>query len=192
MKGFTGIRDVDKEILLRSEDNEIVEKCVLNSYFASLCDESFYRNKLVRSFPKLFETLSKVEIESFKDIFRNKLVRSFPLSKVETKSFKDIYLMNVYYVNKLKEDYNFIYKDSIISPKEIYDEIKFFNDYYEQHPLILRSLEEAKSIYEQTGDISLLSYMVKSLPQKYFMINKGLYSIYKFYKNEPLNRKDTK
>ncbi len=35
--GFTGIKDLDKELLLKMDDREFIMTCGLNSYFKNIC-----------------------------------------------------------------------------------------------------------------------------------------------------------
>ena len=39
-EGFTGVKDVDKELLLKMDDRDFIITCRLNSYFKNLCSSN--------------------------------------------------------------------------------------------------------------------------------------------------------
>jgi len=81
---FTKNKDVDREILLKiKSDRQLLDTCSVDKYALSLCNESFFRNRLQRKYP---ETLQ---------------------DKPEEMKWKEYYLKMVYYVGKLSEKYNF-------------------------------------------------------------------------------------
>jgi hypothetical protein len=54
MKGFTGIKDLDKELLLKMDDREFIKSCSLNTYFYDLCEEQnelLFKRKLQLAYP---------------------------------------------------------------------------------------------------------------------------------------------
>jgi len=54
VKGISGIRDVDIEILARVADKDLPSICSTNSYLLSLCrEESFWRKKLLERYGKI-------------------------------------------------------------------------------------------------------------------------------------------
>lgn len=166
VRGFTGIRDVDREILLRVSDNETVKVCVLNSYFKSLCDEDFYWRRFKRSFPKLFE------------------------QKKEGTAWKDIYLQYLYYIGKLNEEYNFKYdNNSHISPDFVYKDIvnllhKSLTSATKYFLSLKYIFDTVKDIYNKYGEFMYVEYVVgilKTRNTEFFAINKTFWDIYKFY-----------
>jgi hypothetical protein len=53
-EGFTGIKDVDKELLLSMDDRTFIKTCNLNTYFQNLCNdqnELVFKRKLQLSYP---------------------------------------------------------------------------------------------------------------------------------------------
>ena len=55
MKKFpTGMKDVDREILIKLPDEDIIKSCSVNSYLRDkVCDEDFFKRRLEK---KLFRT----------------------------------------------------------------------------------------------------------------------------------------
>ena len=54
MQGFTDIKDVDRELLLKMDDREFIKSCGLNTYFRDLCEadnQLIFKRKLQLSYP---------------------------------------------------------------------------------------------------------------------------------------------
>ncbi len=52
MKGFTGIKDLDKELMLSMDDREFIQTCTLNKYFQEICkDDYLFKRRLERFYP---------------------------------------------------------------------------------------------------------------------------------------------
>ena len=86
MKGFSSLKDTDREILLKLSDKDLIKTCSLNKYlFASVCDDSFFHRKLSLSYPNTL-------------IFK-------PISS----NYKQYYLKVVHYVSKMLEEFNYSY-----------------------------------------------------------------------------------
>lgn len=96
---ITGNKDVDKLILEKIDsDRDLLKTCSVNSYFKNLCDDDFFRKRLRQKYPFLFDLKSK-EI-----------------------SWKNYYLKSVYYIDKMKREYDFDFTSkSFGTPKEYYD-----------------------------------------------------------------------
>ena len=87
-KGFTGVKDQDREILLNiRDDKELLQVCSLNKYlYNEVCNDIFFRNRLAKTYP---DTLK------YKD---------------ENINWKKYFLKVIYYIAKLKEDYKYTYE----------------------------------------------------------------------------------
>ena len=51
---FTGIKDLDRELLLKMDDGEFIRSCSLNTYFYDLCEadnQLLFKRKLQLSYP---------------------------------------------------------------------------------------------------------------------------------------------
>lgn len=96
MAVFTKHRDADREILLRIQsDEELLNICKMeNKYIKSLCNEDFFRRRLLNKFP-----------ETIKD-------------KSVNVSWRKYYLSMVYYVGKLQEEFSFDFR--IGNPEKYY------------------------------------------------------------------------
>ena len=52
MQGFTGIKDLDKELMLNMGDREFIQTCRLNKYFQNICKDDFlFKRKLEKFYP---------------------------------------------------------------------------------------------------------------------------------------------
>ena len=52
MEGFTGIKDLDKELMLNMGDHEFIRTCGLNTYFRTICkDQYLFKRRLERFYP---------------------------------------------------------------------------------------------------------------------------------------------
>lgn len=84
-KTFSGIKDVDKKILEELDDKDLLSILLTNKYLNRTIDEIFWRNRLIKKYPGAF---------SYKNI---------------KETWKRYYLRTVYYVNKLKREFNYHY-----------------------------------------------------------------------------------
>ena len=91
MRRFTGNKDTDKIILSKLDDKDLLSILSTNKYLSTLPDDSFWRNRLYRKYPN-YE---------------------------KEENWKETYLTTVYYIDKLKRDFNFIYTSG--DPKYVYD-----------------------------------------------------------------------
>ena len=93
-EGFTGIRDLDAELLLKMDDREFIKTCNLNNYFIDLCkkdDYLIFKKKLQLFYP---------------DTVTHEMLKIY---KIE--SWKQYYSQVVKAVAKLKEKYNYDYSE---------------------------------------------------------------------------------
>ena len=99
-KSITGIKDQDREILLNiQDDKDLLKACTLNKYFfEKVCDDIFFRNRLARTYP-----------DSLK-------------YKSENENWKYYFLRVIYYIAKMKEDYEYRYQKG--NPKVQYEVFK--------------------------------------------------------------------
>ena len=52
MKSLSGIKDIDKEILLKMDDKNFLKACSLNNYFKNeVCDDVFLKKRLHQTYP---------------------------------------------------------------------------------------------------------------------------------------------
>ena len=94
-KNFTKIRDQDREILFKLEDDkELLQVCSLSKYTLSLCNEDFFHNRMKQKYPEV--------------------------KKPENMTWKNFFLQTVYYVAKLKEEFNFVFLPTSDDPKGYY------------------------------------------------------------------------
>jgi hypothetical protein len=82
----SGIKDVDREILGKLDDRELLKVCTINKYtWNTVCDDAFLRRRLLAKYP---------EIEQY---------------KFESETWKMFFLRAIYYISKMKEKFDYIY-----------------------------------------------------------------------------------
>ena len=88
-RGLTGILDQDREILFKIEDEqELLTVTKLNKYFyTKVCDDMFFRNRLERTYPDTMKY------------------------KKESETWKKYFIRTSHYIEKLKTEYEFNYRD---------------------------------------------------------------------------------
>jgi len=84
---FTGNKDVDKMILENIPDEKsFLSLCLTNKYLYNLCDEDMFRKRIMRKYKAA--------------LFYHK-----------NESYKKFYLKLMYFIDKLKEEYNFDFNE---------------------------------------------------------------------------------
>ena len=125
---LSGLKDTDREILSKLEsDRDLLNACSLNKYTWKLCDDNFFRNRLVIKYPDAVKY------------------------KIGT-SWKEYYLRTIYYVSKMLEERQFVYKNG--NPRIYYD-ILF------KTPHIHVQLEKAA----ENNYLDLVNFLLNKSPQ---------------------------
>lgn len=84
---FSGNKDTDREILFRLSDRDLSSASRLNKYFYyTLCDDNFFYNKLLRSYPDILKYYDK-----------------------GYENYTRFYLMMIRYIFKLEKEFNYSY-----------------------------------------------------------------------------------
>ncbi len=111
----TGIKDLDREILSKLPDEDVIKSCSVNKYLREkVCDERFFERRMKQNYPEL-----EIIID---DSYPNGTYSGdiYP-------NYKQAYLETVYYISKMKEiGYNYIAssrpaKIQYYRAKEVYD-----------------------------------------------------------------------
>ena len=141
-EGFTGIRDLDAELLLKMDDREFIKTCTLNNYFIDLCKRDNYfifKKKLQLFYP---DTLDENIFEKY------------------DRSWKTYYALVVKAVAELKEKYNYDYTGDnpffqlkIFKKYDNYQEIFTSAISNEQLPLVAYTLKQNPSIIISSYDL---------------------------------------
>ena len=80
MDSFTNIKDLDREILLKMSDRDILKTCSLNKYFSKkVCDDDFFHRLFQVRYPYLVK------------------------EKASYRNWKQHYLKTIYAIDKLKD-----------------------------------------------------------------------------------------
>ena len=104
MNSLSGIKDVDREILLAMTDKDLLKTCSLNKYLLhTVCDDDFFYRILKLRYPDTLNYNEKEETYNISGVTETHL----NLSK--RSKYKSYYLTVIYYISKLKENYNYSY-----------------------------------------------------------------------------------
>ena len=92
MRNFpTGMKDVDREILAKLPDEDVIRSCSLNKYLREkVCDEGFFERRMREKY---------LELEIIID-------EEYPFGTYSGKiypTYKQAYLETIYYISKMKE-----------------------------------------------------------------------------------------
>lgn len=144
----TGQKDVDREILSKLPDEDVIKFCSVNSYLRDkVCDEGFFKRRLDQNYPEL-----KFIIDEEYHISAGRIYSSY----------KQAYLETIYYISKMKEiGYEYVRNGEI--PKEQYKQAKQIYDAVS----ILKKRENRELQIDvlvdtiNTEDLNLIKYLTK-------------------------------
>lgn len=98
---LSGLKDIDREVLKYIDDRELLEICTIDRQtWNEVCDDAFLRRRL-NKYPG---------IEKYKK---------------ENESWKQFFLRAIYYISKMKDEFDFIYTSGDF--KEKYMLLKTYN-----------------------------------------------------------------
>lgn len=144
---LTGIRDLDLEILRKLDDRELINFCMTEKAASRICAyEPFWMNRLNEKYPNAKKYFRDYSIMSILSIVAP---GSMGLQNLFANTWREYYLQTVYYVNKMKEDFDFEYKTG--NPRNYY--IIFYGIKYPHLKM---------QIAAQVGYIDLLEYFIKN------------------------------
>lgn len=104
-KMISKIKDVDREILSKLDDRELLKVCSIDKYtWNTVCDDAFLKRRLLAKYPK---------IES---------------NKRESESWKHFFLRAVHVIAKMKEKYGYDYTFG-----DFFRQNKLLNKYYNKY-----------------------------------------------------------
>ena len=110
---LSGIRDVDREILNKLDDRDLLNMCGLNqTYSERVCDDNYFRLRTEARFPKTVP---------YKDSVNPQRIRTW----------KNHYLTIVKYIDLLQRNYEYEYKKLDKSPELLYLARNLFSEYSE-------------------------------------------------------------
>lgn len=152
LKMLTGKKDQDLLILMKLDDRSIINFCIAsgkNKYAVKLCsDEDFWRNRLNKNFPKL---------DLYNEYWKNQ-------------SFKEKYLKTIYYVDKLKREYNFDFQQG--DPELSYKTLKL------KQALYNKLINDNMDPYFYQKYQPVFDVFKEALKRKDLIIKSLFYSIY--------------
>ena len=134
MSNLSGIKDVDREILNKLDDKELLNACSIDKYtWNTICDDAFFKSRLLSKYP---------QIERYKFV---------------NESWKQFFLRSIYYISKMKEenDYeysfgNFVTQYKLFQSVDIKGYIKGYNGI---NYLLINSAEQ--------GELALVIWSLK-------------------------------
>ncbi len=146
MKNFpTGIKDVDREILRKLPDEDVIKSCSVDKYLREkVCDEQFFERRIQENYPELIDEYP----ESFKLLYS---------------SYKQGYLETVYYISKMKEiGYDYVKNGELprsqyYKSKRVYDIISRLKKHkYESWRGVISLMDIIRM-----NDLNLIKYAMK-------------------------------
>lgn len=153
---LTGIKDLDREILSKVPDDELLKTCTVDKRFWNeVCNDNFLRRRLLSKYPG---------IEKYKS----------------SESWKQFFLSTTFYTSKMKEDYEYEYTSGDF--KKQYQLLKKFHDNFDslmdeaiqqkEYSLLFYIVE--KGIDQRLLDITLYMLAVDgNLEMVKYLIKKG-------------------
>ncbi len=103
---LTGNKDVDRTILEKLSDRDILNACKTDKYTKEkVCDETFFRNLVYNRYPGTIK---------YKDY-------------VKQRDWKNFYLSIIYYIDKLEKEYNFNYIEERKKEKNLSAELEYLS-----------------------------------------------------------------
>ena len=146
---FTGIRDLDLEILKKLKDEELGKICSTNKYFRDLCkNEDFWRNRTVERFSKYLGNIDKLNTYRLKAKLTWRLYYVYLIDYLES-----FYQRNVKYSKR--DDLQIINKLFRQNFQELLDEINNKFDIGKWKEILKRELLVPNSIlflWDLSGD----------------------------------------
>jgi hypothetical protein len=136
MKSFSGIPDVDKMMTEYLDPVSFLELCnVENRYVQKLCDENMFKKRAEKEFPKI--------------------------KKDSKDSWKEFYLKLIYWVGRLKEDYDFSIKNFNVNPKQYYIQIKkFLNKFEKDNEIKKRKINILLFVASNYGPVEFVQFVL--------------------------------
>lgn len=143
MSGLTGLKDVDREVLKHIDDKDLLKACSADRrMWNEVCNDNFLRRRLSK-YP---------EIEQYKR---------------ENESWKQFFLRAIYYISKLKEEFQFPWTSG-----DFKKQYQFFakNDKY--------NLQSLLDFAARQGELEIVKHIMKDDPTLYNMYNSLMYASY--------------
>ncbi len=165
-RSLTGIKDVDREILYKMSDKDILSICIVNkTYSNKICDETFFHNLILERYQ---ETIPSKDY-------------------IQKRSWRNHYLNIVKYIDLLKTEFEYVYETKDKNPELFYKLKTFFKEfpYINNNYYLFYSLFKEKKIYlikylvelgleeehyldvlnrSITNNLELLDYLIKNSP----------------------------
>lgn len=149
MKSISGYKDTDREILLKMDDENFLKTCNLNNYFKNeVCNDNFFKKRLQEKYP---DTLELNEYGN---------------------DWKRYFLEVVYYISKLKEEFNYDYYEG--DPLSIYIDLQetFVHPVFLNQPLIDFLLKS--NFGNISGTISPLRNLFEHIVLDYHILSRDI------------------
>ena len=144
---LTGIRDLDREIVNKLSDMDLLNMCSLNkTYWERVLNDDYFRLRTENGFP---------ETVHYKD-YVNKNEGKRKERKGRVRTWKNHYLTIVKYIDLLQTEYEYIYKNLDKSPELLYLARRLVSNY------IAYSKEEALIVASKDGNLPVVKYLVEN------------------------------
>jgi ankyrin repeat protein len=156
MSKLSGIRDLDREILCKIDDIDLLNTCSIDRYtWFTVCDDSFLKRRLLKKYP---------EIARYKK---------------KTESWKQFFSRAIHYISKMKEKYNYDYsfgnfavQCDLLNSHVINDTLLYRSSERGELALVIWSLklgadihynyESALGLAIESGHLDIVKYLVEN------------------------------
>ena len=143
---LTGIRDLDREIVNKLNDKDLLNMCGLNrTYSEKICNDDYFRIRTENGFSETVPYKDILEITSTK-------------TSISTKTWKNHYFTMLKYIDLLKKELGYVYNSEYQSPELLYlsrKPIKTSKTFY-------YTKEEALMNAIRTGNLTIVKYLLES------------------------------
>ena len=145
---LTGIKDVDREIVNKLNDRDLLNMCSMNKTYAErVCDDSYFRLRTEARFPETIKYKDYIKITNENKV--NERTR-------RVRTWKNHYLAIVKYIDLLQTDFRYKYKSQDKSPELLYLSRKLIPnlfDYTNDESLVWASRD---------GKLMIVKYVVEN------------------------------
>ena len=149
---LTGIRDLDREIVNKLSDKDLLQMCLLNkTYSERVCDDNYFRIRTENRFPETVPYKDYVNENEVKDR-KDRKDRKGRTRRVRT--WKNHYLNVVKYIDLLQRIYRYIYTAKDKSPELLYLARRLIHNY-------IYSKNDALISASECGNLEVVKYLVE-------------------------------
>jgi hypothetical protein len=156
MSQLSGIKDVDREILSKLDDRDLLKTCSIDRYtWEKVCDDAFLKRRLLFKYPEIGEY------------------------KMETETWKHFFLRAVNYIALMKENFDYVYtfgdfqkQYNLLKKYKNKNNLLLFSSKVGELALVIWSLKSGANIHDgndyalrfasENGHLETVKYLVEA------------------------------